>query len=69
MSEGGYADANGLRTYWEAHSSGEPVLLLHGGFEHAGALPQLMAALAARYRVIEPERRAHATPPASCATR
>ena len=63
MSERGYADASGLRTYWEAHGSGEPVLLLHGGFEHAGALPQLTAALAASYRVIEPERRAHGRTP------
>jgi pimeloyl-ACP methyl ester carboxylesterase len=59
VSEAGYVDAGGLRTYWEAHGSGEPVLLLHGGFEHAGALPRLTEALAARYRVIEPERRAH----------
>ncbi|MBM4415516.1 MAG: alpha/beta hydrolase [Chloroflexi bacterium] len=63
MSEAGYADANGLRTYWETHGHGEPVLLLHGGFEHAGALPHLTAALAARYRVIEPERRAHGRTP------
>lgn len=28
----GYAPVNGLRMYYEVHGSGEPVVLLHGGF-------------------------------------
>lgn len=28
----GYAPVNGLRMYYEIHGSGEPVVLLHGGF-------------------------------------
>ena len=28
----GYVDANGVRTYYEIEGTGEPLLLLHGGF-------------------------------------
>lgn len=28
----GYAPVNGLKTYYEVHGSGEPVVLLHGAF-------------------------------------
>ena len=28
---GQYVDAGGLRTYYEVHGAGEPVVLLHGG--------------------------------------
>ena len=29
--EQGYVDAGGLRTYYEAEGTGEPLVLLHGG--------------------------------------
>ena len=28
----GYVDADGVRTYYEIEGTGEPLLLLHGGF-------------------------------------
>ena len=32
MSDGQYIDVNGLKTYYEVHGEGEPLLLMHGGF-------------------------------------
>jgi pimeloyl-ACP methyl ester carboxylesterase len=56
---GSYVDANGVRTYYEEHGEGEPLLLMHGGFctieTFFGQTPEL----AKRYRVILPERRGH----------
>jgi pimeloyl-ACP methyl ester carboxylesterase len=49
-AKGAYADANGVRYYYEIHGKGEPLLLLHGGLGsidmfRAGMLPTL-----AKYR-------------------
>jgi pimeloyl-ACP methyl ester carboxylesterase len=56
-------DANGVRTYVEETGTGPPVLLLHGGLVTAEMLPDLTQALAAKYRVIAPERRGHGRTP------
>ena len=57
--DGSYVDAGGVRTYYEAHGEGEPLLLMHGGLctieTFFGQTPEL----AKRYRVILPERRGH----------
>jgi pimeloyl-ACP methyl ester carboxylesterase len=58
-----YIDAGGLRTYYEVEGSGEPLLLLHGGFCPIETLGGLIALLAERYRVYFPERRAHGRTP------
>jgi len=55
--------ANGVRTYVAEHGDGEPLLLLHGGFETADMLPFLTEHLAARWNVIAPERRGHGRTP------
>lgn len=60
MSENGdYVDANGVRTYYEVHGEGEPLLLMHGGLctieTFFGQTPEL----AKHCRVILPERRGH----------
>lgn len=52
-------NAAGVRTYVEEHGSGEPLLLLHGGFETVDMLPFLTQHLAKQRRVIAPERRGH----------
>ncbi|MSQ62099.1 MAG: alpha/beta hydrolase [Dehalococcoidia bacterium] len=57
---GPYLLVNGLRTYYEVHGRGTPVLLLHGGLDtiepfRAAFLP----ALARAHRVVLPERRGH----------
>jgi pimeloyl-ACP methyl ester carboxylesterase len=54
-----YLDANGVRTYYEEHGAGDLLLLLHGGLSNADDMGMQTPALAERYRVILPERRAH----------
>lgn len=56
---GEYIDAGGLRTYYEVHGDGEPVVLLHGGLGTAESWGQQVGELARHYRVYVPERRGH----------
>jgi pimeloyl-ACP methyl ester carboxylesterase len=56
---GDYIDVDGLKTYYEVHGQGEPLLMMHGGFGSADSVSRLTAALATRFRVIVPERRGH----------
>ena len=45
----GYAPVNGLRLYYEIHGTGEPLILLHGGFavfKRDGWYPEILAAMA-----------------------
>jgi pimeloyl-ACP methyl ester carboxylesterase len=58
-----YVDAGGVRTYYEAHGAGEPLLLLHGGFCPIETYGGLTPLLAEHYRVYLPERRAHGRTP------
>ncbi|MDI5967206.1 alpha/beta hydrolase [Streptomyces sp. SL13] len=61
---GSYVMAGGLRTYYEQWgSAGEPVILLHGGGVTADTWQAQGPALAARYRVLAPERRGHGRTP------
>jgi pimeloyl-ACP methyl ester carboxylesterase len=55
----GYVDAAGLPTYYEVEGSGEPVLLLHGGFSTIESWAAQRSALAEHYQVWLPERRGH----------
>jgi pimeloyl-ACP methyl ester carboxylesterase len=54
-----YVDANGVHTYYEEHGAGDPLFLLHGGLSSADDMVMQTPALAERFRVILPERRAH----------
>ncbi len=56
---GEYIDAGGLRTYYEVHGAGDPVVLLHGGLATAESWARQVPDLAAHYRVYVPERRGH----------
>ena len=58
-----YVDADGLRTYYEAVGTGEPLVLLHGGLFPIETLAGLTARLAERYHVYLPERRGHGRTP------
>lgn len=60
---GEYVDAGGLRTYYEVRGTGEPVVMLHGGFCTIETWEAQTQALAERYRVVLPERRAHGRTP------
>jgi len=52
-----YVDVAGVRTYYERHGTGEPLLLLHGGFASAEIFGAMIPALAERFEVFVPERR------------
>lgn len=56
---GGYVDAGGVRTYYEVRGSGEPLILLHGGFATIETWRGQAPVFAERYRVYLPERRGH----------
>lgn len=58
-----YADADGVRTYYEIVGEGEPVVLLHGGMCTIDTWGPQIPALASKYRLIMPERRGHGRSP------
>jgi pimeloyl-ACP methyl ester carboxylesterase len=49
----------GLRTWYDEHGSGDPLVLLHGGMATADSWGSQVPALSERYRVLTPERRGH----------
>ena len=54
-----YADVNGLSLYYAEHGSGEPLVLLHGGFGSGEMFGPVLPALAAQRRVIAVDLQAH----------
>ncbi|MGW8742201.1 alpha/beta fold hydrolase [Streptomyces sp. WAC 04229] len=60
---GDYADLPGVRTWYESEGTGDPLVLLHGGFCTNDTWGAQRADLAAAYRVLLPERRAHGHTP------
>ena len=58
-SSGEYLDVNGVRTYYEVHGTGEPLLLLMGGLVTLESLAGILPGLMAHYQVFLPERRGH----------
>ncbi|MFD4258952.1 alpha/beta fold hydrolase [Streptomyces sp. NPDC058534] len=60
---GDYADLPGVRTWYESEGTGDPLILLHGGFCTNDTWGAQRADLAAAYRVLLPERRAHGHTP------
>ena len=63
MSEGQYVEVNGIKTYYEVHGKGEPLLLMHGGFCTVETFTRQTPEFAARYQVIVAERRGHGRTP------
>lgn len=55
----GYASINGLDLYYEIHGSGEPLILLPGGFMTIEAMGEIVPQLAATRRVIGVEVQGH----------
>lgn len=51
-----YVELAGIASYYEQHGSGEPVLLLHGGYCSIETWQSQIDALAPAYRVHAPER-------------
>ena len=57
--QSGSATVNGLDMYYEIHGTGEPLLLIHGGFMTAALLAELATALAQTRQVIVVELEGH----------
>src|SRR5260370_841655 len=55
----GYASVNGLDIYYEIHGSGQPLILLAGGFMTVEAMGEIVPQLAATRRVIGVELQGH----------
>ncbi len=55
----GYAPVDGIKIWYAAFGSGEPVILLHGGLANANYWGKLVPALAPHYRVIVMDSRGH----------
>ena len=60
-----YVEIGGVRTWYEEHGTGEPLVLLHpgGAGVDARALAPNLPAFTERFRVFVPERRAHGHTP------
>ena len=58
-----YVDVKGVDTYYEAHGSGDPLLLLHGGLVDGDSFAQQTPVFAEQSRVIVPDRRGHGRTP------
>lgn len=54
-----YANVNGLSLYYSEHGSGEPLILLHGGYGTGGMFGANLTALAAHRRVIAVDLQGH----------
>jgi pimeloyl-ACP methyl ester carboxylesterase len=57
--EGSYARVNGLKMYYEAHGTGEPLVLLHGAFGTAEGWGTVLPNLVKSHRVIVVELQGH----------
>jgi pimeloyl-ACP methyl ester carboxylesterase len=61
--QSGYAPVNGLQMYYEIHGTGEPLVLLPGGFMTVAMLEPLVAELAQTRQVIAVELEGHGHTP------
>ncbi len=59
MSQGQYADVNGLHMYYEIHGQGQPLILLHGGFGAISMFGENLTILAEKHQVIAVELQGH----------
>jgi pimeloyl-ACP methyl ester carboxylesterase len=60
---GEYVQIGAVNTWYDEHGAGEPLALLHPGGVDARAFGPNVDALAARFRVLVPERRGHGHTP------
>jgi pimeloyl-ACP methyl ester carboxylesterase len=58
-----YVELGGMRSWYDEHGEGEPLVLLHPGGADARAFAPNLDALAARFHVFTPERRGHGHTP------
>jgi pimeloyl-ACP methyl ester carboxylesterase len=58
-----YVELDGLRTWYDEHGTGEPLVLLHPGLVDSRAFAPNLEALAAHFHTFTPERRGHGHTP------
>ena len=58
-----YVQLGDVRTWYDEHGSGDPLVLMHGGLVDARFFEPNLAALAERFHVYTPERRGHGHTP------
>ena len=58
-----YVQLGAVKTWYDEHGAGEPLVLLHGGLVDARFFEPNLAALAERFHVYTPERRGHGHTP------
>ena len=63
MAVASYVELGGVRTWYDEHGDGEPLVLLHPGGADARAWAPNLDALAAHFRVFTPERRGQGRTP------
>jgi pimeloyl-ACP methyl ester carboxylesterase len=54
-----YADVNGISLYYEEHGSGQPLILLHGGYATSETSAAILPSLASGRRVIAVDLQGH----------
>ncbi len=59
MTQGNYANVNGLNLYYEIHGAGQPLVLVHGGLSTIEWFAQLLPSLAETRQVIAVELQGH----------
>jgi pimeloyl-ACP methyl ester carboxylesterase len=55
----GYANVNGIKLYYEIHGTGQPLVLLHGGFAMIEMFGSNLTELAKKHRVIAVDLQGH----------
>lgn len=55
----GYVTHGTMRTWYEEHGEGQPLVLLHGGVVDARFFDKNIGPLAERFHVFAPDRRGH----------
>jgi pimeloyl-ACP methyl ester carboxylesterase len=60
---GEYVQLGAVKTWYDEHGSGDPLVLMHGGLVDARFFEPNLGALAERFRVYTPERRGHGHTP------
>lgn len=55
----GYAEVNGIKLYYEIHGTGQPLVLLHGGFGMIEMFGANLTELAGKHRVIAVDLQGH----------
>src|SRR6266567_3844328 len=58
-----YADVNGISLYYEEHGSGQPLILLHGGYATSETYAAILPMLARGRRVIAVDLQGHGRTP------